>query len=179
MGVLGVACFLLCRFILDGMGCLQLKGKASLKLGLVSAALLLVAAYFCRCITYGLGAVAWNLLAGLMAAYGGLRNENTARICNEILSLRRHMRKSGCSELQRILASNRNYYFELAPYALVFGLDKKFAEKFGKSRLPACTWLITKHNRRTALEWYTQLRLVYNAMNRERKPTLAERIFGK
>ena len=89
------------------------------------------------------------------------------------------MRKASPQELQRILASNRNYYVELAPYALLFGLDKSFAEKFGHARLPACTWLVTGVDSRTAPDWYTQLREVYQTMHRERKPTLAERIFGK
>ena len=89
------------------------------------------------------------------------------------------MRIAGKADVQRILAANRNYYFELAPYALVLGVDKRFAEKFSKARLPACTWLVSRHNKRTAPEWYPLLRQVYAAMIRERKPTLAERIFGK
>ena len=179
MGVLGAVCLLLCWSIQSGMDCLHLRGKASLKLGLLAAVLLLAAAFWCRCPLYGLAAVGWNLLAGLLAAYGGRRNENTARIFGEFLGLRRYMRKAGKTDVQRILASNRNYYFELAPYALVLGVDKRFAEKFGKARLPACTWLVSRHNKRTAPEWYPLLRQVYAAMIRERKPTLAERIFGK
>ena len=58
-------------------------------------------------------------------------------------------------------------------------MDKTFAEKFGGSRLPACTWLVTGIDSRTAPEWHQQLREVYKLMNRDRKPTLAERIFGK
>ena len=152
MAVLGIVGLQLCWFIQSGMDCLHLRGKASLKLGLVSAALLLTAAFLCSSPAYGLGAVAWNLLAGLLAAYGGRRNENTARIATEFRGLRRHMRKAGRNELQRILSSNRNYYFELAPYALVLGLDKPFAAKFGNARLPACTWLVSKHSTRTAPE---------------------------
>ena len=87
--------------------------------------------------------------------------------------------KAGQQELRRILASNRNYYFELAPYALILGVDKTFAEKFGDARLPACTWLVSGIDVRTAPEWYPQLREVYTAMHRERKGTLAEKIFGK
>ena len=179
MGVLGAVCFLLCWFIQGCMDCLHLRGKASLKLGLLAAVILLTAAFVCRCPLYGLAAAAWNLLAGMMAAYGGQRNENSTRIFAELLGLRRHMRKAGKNEVRRILSANRNYYFELAPYALVLGVDKIFAEKFGNARLPACTWLVTRSSKRTAPEWYPQLRQVYAAMIRERKPTLAERIFGK
>ncbi len=179
MGAFGVVCLALCWVIQEGMGSLHLKGKAPLKLSAVAAAVLLTAGAFCGCFGYALGALAWNLLAGIMAFYGGQRSDNGARIYTEILGLRRHMRKAGKTELRRILASNRNYYFELAPYALAFGIDKQFAEKFGDARLPACTWLVSGIDSRTAPEWYPQLREVYTAMIRERKPTLAERIFGK
>lgn len=179
MGALGAASFALCWFIQDAMSCLHLRGKAPLKLGIAAAAVLLAAGFLCRCFTYSLGAVVWNLIAGVMAAYGGRRTDNGSRIFTEILGLRRHMRKAGKGELRRILASNRNYYFELSPYALALGVDKTFAEKFGDARLPACTWLVTGIDSRTAPEWYTQLREVYQAMTRDRKPTLAERIFGK
>ena len=169
----------MCWFIQDGAACLHMRSKASLKLSILLAVLLMTAGILCSCWGYALGALAWNLLAGLMTFYGGLRSDNGNRICTEILGLRRHMRKAGKKELRRILAANRNYYYELAPYALVFGLDKQFAAKFGNARLPACTWLDTGSDRRNASNWYPQLREVYNAMIRERKPTLAERIFGK
>lgn len=179
MGAMGIAGFGLCWLMQEGMYCIHLRGKAALKLGTIAAAAAVTAGMLCGCTGYALGAVAWNLLAGLMAAYGGRRTENGQRIRTEILGLRRHMRKASSHELRRILASNRNYYFELAPYALVLGLDRQFANKFGDARLPACTWLVTGIDSRTAPEWHIQLREVYNAMIRERKPTLAERIFGK
>ncbi len=179
MGGIGLVCMVLCWFIQEGMGCLHLRSKADLKLGAVASAVLLIAGAVCGCMNYALAALVWNLIAGAMAFYGGRRSENGIRIYTEILGLRRHLRRAGKKELQRILASNRNYYFELAPYALAFGMDRKFAEKFGNARLPACTWLASGIDSRTAPDWYPQLRQVYNAMIRDRKPTLAERIFGK
>lgn len=179
MGAMGLVCFFLCWFIQDGMGCLHLKSKSSLKLSVIAVFLVLTAGFLCTCMGYALGAVAWNLLAGLMAFYGGKRSDNGARIYTEILGLRRYLRKASPSELRRILSANRNYYFELAPYALAFGLDKRFAEKFGDARLPACTWLVSGIDSRRAPDWYPQLLDAYKAMIRERKPTLAERIFGK
>lgn len=179
MAGLGLLCFLACWLIQEGMSQLHLRSKASLKLTAVLCPVVLLAGYLCSGFAYGLGAVAWNLMAGLLAAYGGQRTDNGIRIYTEILGLRRYMRKASPEELQRILASNRNYYFELAPYALLFGLDQQFAEKFGHARLPACTWLVSGIDTRRASDWYTQLREVYQTMHRGRKPTLAERIFGK
>ena len=179
MGSIGAVCVLLCWILQEGMGSMHLRGKASLKLSAVVGALLLIGGAFCGCTGYAVGALLFNLLAGLMAFYGGRRTDNGIRIYTEILGLRRHMRRAGKKELQRILSSNRNYYFELAPYALAFGIDKAFAERFGNARLPACTWLVSGIDSRTAPDWYRQLREAYNAMIRDRKPTLAERIFGK
>ncbi len=179
MALLGILCAALCWFIQDGMGSLHLRSKAALKLSAAASALLMLAGVLCGCGGYALGAVGFNLLAGVMAFYGGRHSDNGIRLCTEILGLRRHLRKEHPEKLRHILASNRNYYFELAPYALAFGLDKVFADKFGVARLPACTWLITGTEYRTAPEWYPQLRAAYEAMHRGRKPTLAERIFGK
>lgn len=179
MCLLGILCGVLCWFIQDGMSCLHLRSKAQLKLSIAASAALLILAWLCRCTSLGLASAVWNLFAGLCTAYGGRRTENGNRIYAEILSLRRHMRKANRSDMRRVLASNRNYYFELAPYALAMGVDKAFAEKFGDARLPACTWLVTSTDNRTAPRWYKQLRAVYKAMHAQRKPTLAERIFGK
>ena len=179
MTILGILCGVLCWFIQDGMSCLHLRSKATLKLSIAASLTLLLVSAGCRCVLLGLAAIGWNLFAGICAAYGGRRTENGWRIYSEILGLRRHMRKAASQDLRRVLESNRNYYFELAPYALALGVDKRFAEKFGDARLPACTWLVTGSESRTAPEWYPHLRRAYKAMHQERKPTLAEKIFGK
>lgn len=179
MAGFGILSALLCWIIIGGLDCLHTRGKSGLKLSLTAVVLLLILSVSCKAIAYGAAATAWSLIAALLAAYGGKRTDNSIRINTEILGLRRHMRKASKAELQRILSANRNYYFELAPFALILGVDKTFAEKFGNARLPACTWLVTGVDIRTAPEWYPQLREVYTAMHRERKGTLAERIFGK
>ena len=179
MAAFGVLSAVLCWIIIGGMDCLHLRCRSGLKLSLCAVLILLLVSACCRAFPYGVAAAIWSLLAGLLIAYGGKRTDNGARIYTEILGLRRHMRKAGKTELRRILSANRNYYFELAPYALILGVDKTFAEKFGDARLPACTWLVSGVDVRTAPEWYQQLREVYTAMNRERKSTLAEKIFGK
>lgn len=175
-GLLGLV---LCWTIQSGMDCLHLKGKSQLKLSGLLCVIVIVLGILSGCLRYALGAVAWNLIAGLMAFYGGRRTENGQRIFGEILGLRRHMVKAGKADVRRILASNRNYYYELAPYALALGVDRRFAESFGDARLPACTWLVSSIDCRTAPEWYKQLREVVTSMTRDQKPTLAERIFGR
>ncbi len=179
MGLFGAGGFAASWYIQEGMDCIHLRGKAPLKCSVALCLVFLCGSIACKCLLYGLATVAWSLLAGLAAAYGGIRSDNGRRIVGEILGLRKFLRKTDAAELQRILSSNRSYYYELAPYALAFGLDKTFAAKFGDVRLPPCTWLETGVEARTAAAWSQELRKTYFAMLREQPATPAERIFGK
>ncbi len=179
MALFGAVGFALSWYIQEGMDCICLRGKAPLRMSLVLSLGFLLASALCSCPLYGLAAVAWSLLAGLAAAWGGIRSDNGRRVVGEILGLRKHLRRADSAGLQRILAANRSYYHELAPYALALGLDKAFSAKFGDRKLPPSNWLDTGVEARTAAAWNQELRKVYFAMIRQRPATPAERIFGK
>jgi LPXTG-motif cell wall-anchored protein len=70
MAALGIVFMVACWLIQEGMSALHLRSKASLKLTALLCPIVLLTGYFCGVFLYGLGAVAWNLLAGLLAAYG-------------------------------------------------------------------------------------------------------------
>lgn len=107
-----------------------------------------------------------SLLGGLMGFYGGKRTDNGSRIYAELLGLRRYMSRASKTELGRILRSNPEYYYELAPFALAMGVDKKFAERFDNLHLSGCGWLLSgMASPRTAGEWYLLLREAVDAMN--------------
>ena len=176
MILLGAGCTAACWFIQEGVSCLHLRGKTSLYIGLACCAGVILVAHLCGRLNYGLICVGWSLLAGLFGAYGGRRSENGARICTDILGLRRYMKKVSKAELIRILRSNPDYYFELAPYALALGVDKQFARRFENLRQPDCTWLVTDLGpTRTALEWYPALREAVEAMESVGKRSLVEK----
>ena len=163
-------------YIQEGMSALHLQEKADLIISLIlSTALIAVSSIF-NCLGYGICAVCWNLFAGLAAAYGGRRSETGKRLFTEILGLRRYMRKVTKPELMRILRSNSDYYYELAPYAIALGVDRRFAKRFGNLRHPSCGWLVAGfESPRTAAEFYPLLREAVSSMNRLRRQNIIER----
>lgn len=169
---------ILCWKIQEGMGCLLLRDKSDLLVSLLAGVIVLAAANLCGGFVYGVVALVWSLAVGFAAAYGGRRSENGSRLFTEIIGLRRYMCKVSKSELMRILRSNPDYYFELAPYAIALGVDRQFARRFEGLHQPACTWLVTgMDSSRTALEWYPQLRTAVEAMNAQQKRSVWDKLF--
>lgn len=153
--------------IQDGFRYLRHPGKQKVILSLILVASMAATGLMIpQGLVYALIAAGSSVLAGLMGYYGGKRTDNGARIYAELLGLRRYMCRVAKSELSRILHSNPNYYYELAPFALAMGVDKKFAERFDDLHLAACGWLVSgMASPRTAGEWYLLLRKTVEAMN--------------
>lgn len=157
-------------YIQSGMQTLHLREKLELAISFACCAALLALGAIAQCMPYALWAVGGNLLIGLLAAYSARRTETGNRIRDEILGLRRYLRRVTKPELLRILRSNPDYYYELAPYALALGVDKQFAKHFGSIRQPSCTWLVSSMGTATtANEWYPLLREAADAMNNLQK----------
>lgn len=167
--------------IQKGMFCLHLYDKSDLIYGLICASAVLgISCIIPGGLVYGFIAVGWSLLAGLMGAYGGKRNENGVRICSDLLGLRRYMRKVTRAELARIIRSNPDYYYELAPYAIAMGVDRTFARQFDNLRIPECTWLVTgTAEPRTAAGWYPLLQEAVDGMNSLVKRPFWEKLRGR
>ena len=120
-----------------------------------------------------------QLLAGLMHAFGGRRTELGRQYMSQVLGLRRYLRNVPTQELQRIAASNPDYFHALAPYALALGADKRFASRFAGERLGACPYLTTgMDGHMTAAEWSNLMRSTADAMNRRAEQLAAERFTG-
>lgn len=157
-------------YIQEGMYTLHLRGKLNLIISLSCCGLFLGLGAFALCFPYCLTAVITNLVIGLLSAYSARRTETGNRIRDEILGLRRYMRKVTKPELLRILRSNPDYYYELAPYALALDVDMQFAKRFGSVRQPNCTWLVNgMGSASTAMEFYPLLREAADAMNNLQK----------
>ena len=111
--------------------------------------IVLLVGLLCGCLNYALILILWSLFAGLAAAYGGKRSENGKRIYQDLLGLRRHMKKVSKAELIRILRTNPYYYYELAPFAIAMGVDKQLAARFDNLHIPNCSWLLSGSGRST------------------------------
>ena len=124
--------------------------------------------------------IALQFLSGLLAAYGGKRTELGQQALVQILGLRKFMTTAPKPELQRLMKINPGYFHELAPYALALGVDQAFARRFGKLRIPQCTYLVGPGNgQMTALQWAALLRKTVDTMDAKAKRMPIDRLLGR
>ena len=106
-----------------------------------------------------------QLLAGLMAAFGGRRTDEGRQAMAHVLGLRRYLRGLSRGEVQRMVENDPDYFHNLAAYALAMGVDRQFARRFGKYRMAGCPWLTTgMDGHLTAAEWSSLMRRAATAM---------------
>jgi hypothetical protein len=119
-------------------------------------------------------------LGGFAAAYGGRRSEAGRQNMEEILGLRRYLKSANKDELQRILNSNPEYYYRLAPYAMALGIDQVFARQMGSTRLAECTYLTTgMDGHLTAKEWNQLLREVVATLDERYRYMALQKWLGR
>ena len=151
---------------------LSLRSKGALWLALAAAAVWLALGISAgQWLTAVLMAV-FQFLAGVLAAYGGKRTELGQQALTQILGLRKFMRSASKQELQRRLKANPGYFHELAPYALALGVDRSFAARFGRMRIPECTYLVSGRGQMTAAEWAAVLRKTVDTLDAKAKRML-------
>lgn len=119
-------------------------------------------------------AVALQVVAGFLAAFGGRRTDEGRMAMGQTLSLRRYFRKLTEKQVQQMCRDNPEVFFDLAPYALALGSDGAFARRFGKSRLPVCPYIQAGNTRgMTAQQWGQMMRHILDGMTaRQRKMPL-------
>lgn len=81
------------------------------------------------------------LLAGLLYAFGGRRNDPGRRAVSQVLGLRHYLRTIPKTELQRICSMDPGFFYTMLPYALALGVSKAFARRFGKGAIMPCPYL--------------------------------------
>ena len=109
--------------------------------------------------------VSIQLIAGFLAAFGGRRSEDGKLAMGQVLSLRSHLSRLSSRKIQQYCQENPNYFFDLIPEAMAMGCDKAFARRFGKSRLPACPYIIASDTRGlTAAQWSQLMRQILDGM---------------
>lgn len=178
--VLAVGLTLLSYWIQSGGKCLPLRDKTPLWTALGSIALWILLGILIGRTGTVLWMVLFQFLAGMCAAYGGKRSELGKRSMAQLLGLRKHMVGAKSFDLQQLMQKNPNYFYELAPYALAMGVDRKFARHFGKNPLPEESYLeLGQHRPMTAAQWSAQLRRAADILNKRQKRLPLERLFGK
>ena len=178
--LLGGGMALLSYWIQSGGKCLPLRDKTPLLIALGCGAAWLLLGLLTHHLGTTLCMVLFQFLAGICAAYGGKRSELGKRSMANLLGLRSHMVGTKAFDLQQLMRKNPNYFYELAPYALAMGVDRKFARHFGKEPLPEDSYLdLGHHHGLTAAQWAAQLRRTVDLLNKRQKRLPLERLIGK
>ena len=181
--LLGMLFALLCTgagyMIQQGGKYLPLRDKQPLLLALLCGGIWLLIGYLGGA-GMVLPMVVFQFFAGFAAAFGGRRSELGKRSLSQLRGLRRYMLRSESFELQRLMQANPNYFYELAPYALAMGIERKFAKRFGKTRLPDCSFLVTPLQvDMTPVKWMERLRQAADTLNERQRKLPLEKILGR
>lgn len=115
-------------------------------------------------------AVFLQVAAGFLASFGGRRTDDGRTAMGQTLRLRGHFGRVTEAQVHQLCNENPDLFFDLAPYALALGRDKRFARKFGKSRLPVCPYIRVSNSRGlTALQWSQLMRQILGSMAARRR----------
>ena len=151
LGALGAAA---AWYIQAGMFRLHLRYKLPVIVSAVLAVLWVLLGVWAGPWGIGLLCVLGQVLAGLMAAYGGRRTDLGRSNATQILGYRSYLKKVDREELKRIQENDPEYFYNQLPFALALGVEMAFARRFGKKKMPACPYFICGvKNKMTAEEW--------------------------
>lgn len=131
-------------------------------------------------VTVAACAMGAQLLGGLLWAYGGRRTFTGRQMANQILGFRRYLRKLTPKDIQQLLRTDPDYFFTMAPYALMFGVSRHFAKVFGGRKLPSCHYLTTgRDGPRTAADWMLLMHKAVSTLDARRLRLPLERLLSQ
>lgn len=152
--------------IQGGMYRLHIRGKLPILIGLIAAIAWIALGAASGQILIAIVAVLVQMLCGVAAAYGGRRSDLGRYQAGQILYLRSYLQHLPKEEIERGLANNPDYFFELLPYAIALGVDTQFARRFGNIPVSGCAYMTVRQDRRrTAAEWALLLRKAADRMD--------------
>lgn len=175
MIVLGAGAAVWAWVIQSGCRCVYQRHKGTAIAGAVLSVLWIGLGIFAGNPAGAVLGVLCQILGGFAAACGGRRTEAAQETLGAILGLRHYLKTVDRKEFQKILAVNPEHYYHLAPYALALGVDKAFATRLGRTKLPGCAYLVTGGNPHNALRWYPLLRSAVDTLDEGQKRLRRER----
>ena len=174
---MGALCGLLSYFIQSGGQCVPLGNKLPIWIGGLCGGIWIVVGWLCGNAVLAAAMVIYETLTGVAAAIGGRRSEAGRQYLAQIRGLRAHLTRGSVFDIQQCLQRNPGYFFELMPYALALGVEKRFARRFGKIRLPECDYLTAPGcENMTPARWAGLLRQVADCLNRRQRRLKYERM---
>ena len=155
---------------------MHVRGKVPVYIGSVCGLLWILLGVIAGQWIMGLVVVIGQFLIGLLAVYGGRRSELGVFHAGEVLGIRHFLRKLDEKQLKRLLDNNPDYFFDMLPYAIALGVDKRFAKAFGKMPMPDCHYLlVTRNDKRTAAEWAFMVRKIADQMDKRQRKLQLEK----
>lgn len=159
--------------IQGGMYRFHIRGKTSQYIGLGCGIVWILLSLPSGQIWPAVAAVAMQMLAGVAAAYGGRRSKLGRYQASLILGLRRYLKTVSNETLAEILDDNPDYFFDMMPFAMALGVDRRFARQFGNLAVSQCTYLTVADRKRSPQEWAILMRKLADKMDaRQRKMQL-------
>ena len=150
--------------------CLPLGNKLPIWMGIFCVAVYVAVGYLMNSLMLALVMVAYESVMGLLAAIGGRRSEAGQHYVAQIRGLRSHLTQASVFDMQQCLDKNPTYFFELMPYALALGVEKRFARRFGKVTVAECSYLTAPiRGELTPAQWAGLLRQVADRLNRRQR----------
>lgn len=147
--------------------------------GLLAAALWMLPFFFCGKLKLGLNTVLYQLIAGILAVYGGRRSPDGADSLSQTLGLLLSFLVPEKASFSIAKKADPEYFHAVAPYALSFGADRLFAYRFGKERIPECPYILgIPEADRTATQWSRILRNTLRSMNARYEGLKKERLIN-
>ena len=164
--LLGIFGLLTAWKVQSGMYQLHLRNKRPVYLALGIGVAWLIVSLLSGAFLVGLITLLVQALAGLAAAYGGSRSIMGKQNVEQILGLRAFLKRIDKEELVRLRKNDPEYFFNMAPYAMALGVDKAFAQRYGKKKLPPCPYLVAgKSGPRSAQTWQNRMKETADLMD--------------
>jgi len=155
----------------------HLRGKVPVFIGLSCILIWVLLGLLCGQVWIPVTVSLGQFLAGYMAAYGGRRSDLGRHDASVILGFRRYVKHLPREEIGRLLHSDPDYFFNLAPFALALGVLKPLGNTFGRRKLDQCPYLVTPvHGKRTGTEWALVLRDAADRMDAKAKRMQLEKL---
>jgi len=121
-----------------------------------------------------------QLLCSLAWVYGSRRTQTGRGNVAQVLGLRSYLKHLSAQDTKRISKIDPDYFFTMAPYALALGVQKQYAQAFGKKRLSGCPYLTTGMDAHmSAAEWMHVMQRTADSLDARQKRLPLERLMGR
>ena len=157
----------------------HLRGKTRVGIGLTFMGIWILLGILCGQWVIPTVAAFAQWVIGYLAAYGGRRSEVGRHDAGKILGLRSYLKHISKDDIHRMMKTDPEYFFNMAPFALSLGIIHPFAGNFGSIKMDQCPYLVTRvHGKRTAEEWAELIADTANLMDSKFRRMEVEKWFN-